>query len=231
MPGSSGTPSISNSVFARTVSHASHVSPSLGPLQTVLMPSRGRRPALSLRRMRRRRASWSIVRSNPAHDQCHLSAIPETNFLPTFNIPSPDRMNLVVTIAHRLRPTLVTIVHRDLAHTRRRRPDPNRHGDSGPQDRPRSRPAGRPARGHRDPELGRSRARQREARDHRGGQAMIRLRRASAIVALCLLSLPATAYAECAWVLWAVGANVALTLSAWPTREECVSDQARNEPS
>jgi hypothetical protein len=43
MPGSSGTPSISNSVFARTVSQASHVSPSLGPLPTVLMPSRGRR--------------------------------------------------------------------------------------------------------------------------------------------------------------------------------------------
>ena len=60
---------------------------------------------------------------------------------------------------------------------------------------------------------------------------MMRLRRASAIVALCLLRLPATAYAECAWVLWAVGANVAVTLSAWPTREECVSDQARSAAS
>ena len=31
---------------------------------------------------------------------------------------------------------------------------------------------------------------------------MMRLRRASAIVALSLLTLAATAYAECAWVLW-----------------------------
>ena len=64
----------------------------------------GQAPGSELRRMRRRRASWSIVQSNPAHDQCHLSAIPETNFLPAFNIPSLDRMNRVVTIAHRMRP-------------------------------------------------------------------------------------------------------------------------------
>src|SRR5437870_13910994 len=31
---------------------------------------------------------------------------------------------------------------------------------------------------------------------------MMRLRRAAAIVALCLLASAATAYAECAWVLW-----------------------------
>ena len=31
---------------------------------------------------------------------------------------------------------------------------------------------------------------------------MMRLRRASAIAALCLLTSTATAYAECAWVLW-----------------------------
>jgi hypothetical protein len=31
---------------------------------------------------------------------------------------------------------------------------------------------------------------------------MMRLRRASAIVALCLLASAATAYAECAWILW-----------------------------
>jgi hypothetical protein len=60
---------------------------------------------------------------------------------------------------------------------------------------------------------------------------MMRLRRASVIAALAVLTSVTTAYAECAWVLWAVGANVALTLSAWPTREECVSDQARNEAS
>jgi hypothetical protein len=31
---------------------------------------------------------------------------------------------------------------------------------------------------------------------------MIRLRRASAIAALCVLASAATAHAECAWVLW-----------------------------
>jgi hypothetical protein len=31
---------------------------------------------------------------------------------------------------------------------------------------------------------------------------MMRLRRASAIAALCVLASAATAYAECAWVLW-----------------------------
>jgi hypothetical protein len=61
---------------------------------------------------------------------------------------------------------------------------------------------------------------------------MIRLgRRVSVLVAFYLLTSGATAYAECARVLWAVGANVALTLSAWPTRQECVNDQARNAPS
>jgi len=41
------------------------------------------------------------------------------------------------------------------------------------------------------PELGRARARQREAGTRRGGQAMMRLRRASV-----------TASVECAWVPW-----------------------------
>src|SRR2546428_760392 len=38
--------------------------------------------------------------------------------------------------------------------------------------------------------------------DDRGGQAMMRLRRASAIVGLFLFTSAATADAECAWVLW-----------------------------
>jgi hypothetical protein len=47
---------------------------------------------------------------------------------------------------------------------------------------------------------------------------MMRLRRASVIAALAVLTSVTTAYAECAWVLWAVGANVALYL-------ECVADE------
>jgi hypothetical protein len=44
------------------------------------------------------------------------------------------------------------------------------------------------------------------ARDRRGGQAMIRLgRRAALLVALYMLTSAATAYAECAWVLWEEG--------------------------
>jgi hypothetical protein len=39
--------------------------------------------------------------------------------------------------------------------------------------------------------------------DRQGGQAMMRLaRKASLLVALSLLTSAATAYAECAWVLW-----------------------------
>ena len=56
---------------------------------------------------------------------------------------------------------------------------------------------------HRDPGLARARARQREANDCRGGQAMIRLgRRALLLAAFSLLTSAATACAECAWVLW-----------------------------
>src|SRR5437763_599793 len=48
------------------VSQASHVSPALGLLQTLLMPSCGRRPSRILPWMRRRRDSWSIVASRVA---------------------------------------------------------------------------------------------------------------------------------------------------------------------
>jgi len=42
-----------------------------------------------------------------------------------------------------------------------------------------------------------------EASDRRGGQPMMRLtRRGSLLVAFCLLTSAATAYAECAWVMW-----------------------------
>jgi hypothetical protein len=53
-----------------------------------------------------------------------------------------------------------------------------------------------------DSDLGRARADQREADERRGGQAMMRLRRASVIATLSLLAWVTTASAECAWVLW-----------------------------
>jgi len=58
---------------------------------------------------------------------------------------------------------------------------------------------------------------------------MIRLRRASVIAALSLFTSAATAYAECAWVMWAysrerrVGEQYS-TESASSTREECVNE-------
>src|SRR5947199_7046524 len=48
------------------VSQASHVSPALGLLQTLLMPSCGRRPSRILPWMRRRRDSWFMVASRVA---------------------------------------------------------------------------------------------------------------------------------------------------------------------
>ena len=58
---------------------------------------------------------------------------------------------------------------------------------------------------------------------------MIRLRRASAIAALCVLAWAATAYAECSWVFWvwegSTGPppheNSTRAVSAWNTREAC----------
>src|SRR4029077_11456167 len=42
--------------------------------------------------------------------------------------------------------------------------------------------------------------------DRRGGQAMMRVRRASATGALCLLASAMTACAQCGWVLWEISA-------------------------
>src|SRR5215510_9649837 len=71
------------------------------------------------------------------------------------------------------------------------------------QDLSRSRPAGRQARRDRDTAVGLVREDHGDtARDCRGGQAMMPLRRASVIATLSLLAWATTASAECAWVLW-----------------------------
>ena len=55
---------------------------------------------------------------------------------------------------------------------------------------------------------------------------MMRLRRTSMIVALSLLTSTATAYAECAWVLWwNSGGTTWEPLRAWPTRQKCEEDK------
>jgi hypothetical protein len=52
-------------------------------------------------------------------------------------------------------------------------------------------------------DLARARARQREANDCRGGQAMMRVGQKAVLpVVLYLLASATTVYAECAWVLW-----------------------------
>jgi hypothetical protein len=60
---------------------------------------------------------------------------------------------------------------------------------------------------------------------------MIRLRRASVIVALALLTSAATAHAECAWILWAGGVKTSgetgyAPLEGYPTRAECVKGRS-----
>jgi hypothetical protein len=62
---------------------------------------------------------------------------------------------------------------------------------------------------------------------------MMRLgRRASLLVAFSLLASTATAYAECAWVLWgstpAGRAGVVQSpFSAWPDRQQCEAELSR----
>jgi len=56
---------------------------------------------------------------------------------------------------------------------------------------------------------------------------MKQLRRASVTVAFSLLTSAATAYAECAWVLWpggvkASGETVFVPIEGYPTRAECM---------
>jgi hypothetical protein len=56
---------------------------------------------------------------------------------------------------------------------------------------------------------------------------MRRLRRPSVIVTLVLLASAATAYAECAWILWAGGVKasgepVYAPIEGYPTRGECM---------
>jgi hypothetical protein len=55
---------------------------------------------------------------------------------------------------------------------------------------------------------------------------MMRLHRASVITALCVLTQVATAYAECAWVIWATrdapeGGSYSLPVQANETRKTC----------
>lgn len=56
---------------------------------------------------------------------------------------------------------------------------------------------------------------------------MMRLHRASAIVALCLLTSVAAASAECVWVLWSGSSGASLPVSAWDTKSRC--EEAKNE--
>jgi len=60
---------------------------------------------------------------------------------------------------------------------------------------------------------------------------MRRLRRPSVIVTLVLLASAATAYAECAWILWAGGVKasgeaVYAPIEGYPTRAECMKGRS-----
>jgi hypothetical protein len=61
---------------------------------------------------------------------------------------------------------------------------------------------------------------------------MMRLaRRASLLIAFSLLASAATAYAECAWILWAGGVKtsgeaVYAPIEGYPTRAECVKGRS-----
>jgi hypothetical protein len=52
-------------------------------------------------------------------------------------------------------------------------------------------------------------------------------RRASLLVAFFLLTSGATAYAECAWVLWSAPGGASLPVGAWDTKSRC--EEAKNE--
>ncbi len=52
-------------------------------------------------------------------------------------------------------------------------------------------------------------------------------RRASLLVAFFLLTSGATAYAECAWVLWSASGGASLPVGAWDTKSRC--EEAKNE--
>ena len=57
---------------------------------------------------------------------------------------------------------------------------------------------------------------------------MIRLRRASAIIALVLLTSAATASADCAWVLWKETTGTTQpwqTVGAWADQQKCESER------
>src|SRR5438445_9396150 len=67
------------------MSQASHVSASLGPLQTLVLLSCGRWPSWILCRMRRRRDSWSIVASQVAAAREHTPHSPGSRRLGSAN--------------------------------------------------------------------------------------------------------------------------------------------------
>ncbi len=53
-------------------------------------------------------------------------------------------------------------------------------------------------------------------------------RRATLLVALYLLTSAATAYAQCAWVLWGqIIGQAAAPSGAWSSREECQTERTR----
>jgi hypothetical protein len=66
-------------------------------------------------------------------------------------------------------------------------------------------------------------------------EAMMRLRRASAIVALSLLTSAATACADGDWVLWTPPARsadmsaIAIAVGSFQTREECEAEKQTRE--
>ena len=52
-------------------------------------------------------------------------------------------------------------------------------------------------------------------------------RTAPLLLALSLLTSAATAYAECAWVLWSASGGTSLPVGAWDTKSRC--EEAKNE--